>query len=145
VSISEAAVPGLAEISDSEDEEEVAERRNGEGGTKRKAPINQGEESDEDEKGAEESEAHQILSGAEAFWKTKFSKVSPSRILISYFKMMLIIIFKASPPLTRKGGYYSTSHANILKKQTTLCKGAAGLAKINGFFASVPKTHQTTN
>ena len=76
VSISEAAVPDLADISDSEDEEEVAERRNGEGGTKRKAAINKGKESDEDEKGAEESEAHQILSGAEAFWKKKFSKVS---------------------------------------------------------------------
>jgi len=79
VSISEAAMPDLVGVSDSEDEEEqVVERRNGEGGTKRKAVIDKGEESDEDEKGAEESEAHQILSGAEAFWKIKFSKVSPS-------------------------------------------------------------------
>jgi len=89
VSISEAAMPDLVDVSDLEDEEEVVERRNGEGGTKRKAAINKGEESDEDEKGAE---VHQILNGAEVFWQENFSKVSPSRILISYFEMMLIII-----------------------------------------------------
>jgi len=42
VSVSEAAVPDLADILDSVDEEEVVERRNGEGGTKRKAAINKG-------------------------------------------------------------------------------------------------------
>ena len=98
MSISEAAVPDLADISDLEDEEEVVERRNGEGGTKRKAAINKGKESDEDEKGAEESKAHQVLSGVEAFWKKKFSKVSPSGILISYFEMMLIKIQPVTLP-----------------------------------------------
>jgi hypothetical protein len=83
------------------------------------------------------------LSGAEAFWKDKFSKVSLSGILISYFKMMLNVIqpvnpFKAPPPLTSKGSYSGTSRANILKKQATLRKAAAGSAKISGFFASVP-------
>jgi hypothetical protein len=144
VSISEAAMPDLVDVSDSEDGEEVVERRNGEGGTKRKATIDNGEESDEDEKGAEEAEAHQILSGAEVFWKEKFSKVSPSRILINYFEMMLIVIqpvdpFKAPPPLTSKGSYNGTSRANIFKKQATLRKAAAGSAKISGFFAPVPK------
>ena len=151
VSISEAAMPNLVDVLDLEDEEEeVMERRNGAGGTKRKAAISKGEESDEDEKGTEESEAHQILSAAEAFWKEKFSKVSPSRILISYFKMVLIIIqpvdpFKAPPPLTSKGSYNGTSCANIFKKQATLCKAPAGSAKISGFFASVSKpTKQPT-
>ncbi|KAI0246235.1 hypothetical protein BJV78DRAFT_1286618 [Lactifluus subvellereus] len=120
VSISEAVVPDLLDLSDSEDKEaEIVEQRNGEGGTKRKAAVNQGEESDEGEEGAEESEAHQILSGAEAFWKGKFSK--------------------APPPLTHKGSYTGTSHANIFKKQATLCRAAAGSAKIDGFFALVLK------
>ena len=71
VSISE-VVPDL-EVSNAEDEE-VVERRNGEGVIKRKVAIDK-DESDEDEQGTEEAEAHQILSGAEAFWKEKFSKV----------------------------------------------------------------------
>ena len=129
VSVSEAAVPDLADILDSVDEEEVVERRNGEGRTKRKAAINKGKESDEDEKGAEEFKAHQVLSGVEAFWKKKFSKVGPSGILISYFEMMLIKIqpvdpFKAPPPLTSKDSYHGTSCGNIFKKQATLRKAA---------------------
>ena len=57
---------------------------------------------------------------------------------------MLIIIqpvdpFKAPPPLSNKGNYNGTSRANIYKKQATLCKAAAGLAKISRFFISIPK------
>jgi len=52
------AGPDLVDVLDSEDEDEgVVERRNGEGGTKRKAAINMGEESDENEEGAEDAEA----------------------------------------------------------------------------------------
>ena len=93
MSISEATMPDLVDISDSEDEEEVVERRNGEGGTKRKAAIDKGEESDEDEKCAEEAEAHQMLSVLEG----KILEVSPSRILISYFEMMLIATQPVDP------------------------------------------------
>ena len=82
VSISEVVVPDL-EVSNAEDEE-VVERRNGEGGIKRKVAIDK-DESDEDEQGTEEAEAHQILSGAEAFWKEKFSKVRLRGILNNYF------------------------------------------------------------
>ena len=84
VSISEVVVPDL-EVSNAEDEE-VVERRNGEGGIKRKVAIDK-DESDEDEQGTEEAEAHQILSGAEAFWKEKFSKVSLRGILNNYFRI----------------------------------------------------------
>ena len=66
--------------------EAVVERRNGEGGIKRKDAIDK-DESDEDEQGTEEAEAHQILSGAEAFWKEKFSKVSLRGILNNYFRI----------------------------------------------------------
>ena len=57
---------------------------------------------------------------------------------------MLIIIqpvdhFKAPPLLSSKGNYNGTSHANIYKKQATLRKAAAGLAKISGFFTSIQK------
>ena len=57
---------------------------------------------------------------------------------------MLIIIqpvdhFKAPPLLSSKGNYNGTSHANIYKKQATLRKAAAGLAKISGFFTSIGK------
>ena len=86
----EAAMSDLVDVSDLEDKEEQGvERRNGEGGTKRKAAINKGEESDEDPNSAEEFEAYRILSGAEAFQKAKFSKVSPSGILIddTYHKL----------------------------------------------------------
>ena len=73
VSISEVVVPDL-EVSNAEDEEEaVVERRNGEGGIKRKIAIDK-DESDEDEQGTKKAEAHQILSGAEAFWKELKSK-----------------------------------------------------------------------
>ena len=65
-------VPDL-EVLNAEDEE-VVERRNREGGIKRKVAIDK-EESESDEQGTKEAEAHQILSGAEAFWKEKFSKV----------------------------------------------------------------------
>ncbi|KAF8494678.1 hypothetical protein F5888DRAFT_1846203 [Russula emetica] len=126
VSISEVTVPDPVDVSDSEDEEEkVLERRNGKGGIKRKAAINKGKGSDENEKGAEEFEAHRILSGAEAFWKENFSKP--------------VDLFKAPPPLTSKGSYGGTSHANTFKKQATLRKAAAGSAKISGFFTSVLK------
>ena len=71
MSISEADL----EVLNAEDEE-VVERRNGEGGIKRKVAIDKEEsDEDEDEQGTKEAEAHQILSGAEAFWKEKFSKV----------------------------------------------------------------------
>ena len=86
VSISEVVVPNL-EVSDAEDEEEaVVERRNGEGGIKRKVAIDK-EESDKDEQGTKEAEAHQILSGVEAFWKEKFSKVSLRGILNNYLRI----------------------------------------------------------
>ena len=81
ISISEAALPDLDDVSDSEDEgEEVAEKKNGEGGIKRKAATDNEirEGSDSAEEGAEESEAHQILSEAEEFWKKLFSTVSLS-------------------------------------------------------------------
>jgi len=82
VSISEVTMPDFIDVSDLEDEEEkVSERRNGKGGIKRKAA---GNGLDEYEKGAEESEAHQILNGAEALWKEKFSKVSSSRIQLVF-------------------------------------------------------------
>ena len=64
VSISEVVVPDL-EVLNAEDEE-VVERRNREGGIKRKVAIDK-EESESDEQGTKEAEAHQILSGAEAF------------------------------------------------------------------------------
>ena len=88
VSISEVVVPNL-EVSDAEDEEEaVVERRNGEGGIKslRKVAIDK-DESDKDEQGTKEAEAHQILSGVEAFWKEKFSKVSLRGILNNYLRI----------------------------------------------------------
>ena len=57
--------------------------------------------------------------------------------------MLLIILpvdpFKAPPPLSSKGNYNGTSCANIYKKQAALHKAAAGLAKISGFFTSIPK------
>ena len=81
VSISEADL----EVLNAEDEE-VVERRNGEGGIKRKVAIDK-DESDEDEQGTEEAEAHQILSGAEAFQKEKFSKVSLRGIFNNYFRI----------------------------------------------------------
>jgi hypothetical protein len=86
VSISEVVVPDL-EVSNAEDEEEaVVERRNGEGGIKRKVAIDK-DESDKDEQGTKEAEAHQILSGVEAFWKEKFSKVSLRGILNNYLRI----------------------------------------------------------
>jgi hypothetical protein len=88
VSISKAALPDLKDVLDSEGEgEEVAERKNGEGGMKRKAAIDDKvcAGSDDGEEGAEESEAHQILSEAEEFWKKQFSKVLQLKLKFNYF------------------------------------------------------------
>ena len=83
VSISEAAISDLLnfELEDKKVNSKVGERRNEEGGTKRKAAVNTGEELDEGEEGAEEFKAHQILSGAKAFLKRKFSNVSSNWVI----------------------------------------------------------------
>lgn len=52
--------------------------------------------------------------------------------------------FKPPPPLASKGSYTSTSHATLYRKEATLRKAAAGLAKISNFFMHVPKDRNLT-
>ena len=52
--------------------------------------------------------------------------------------------FKPPPPLASKGSYTSTSRATLYRKEATLCKAAAGSAKISNFFTHAPKDRNLT-